>query len=393
MRVPLERLLLEVDSLGYTLPADPGRLQLLCSKGRKDHWEPLSIPDQDVTGQTSMGPFEYTFLPYNYISEKNKLELTEQGGEGVSYLEWFTQLEVVYKVWPSAQSRLEAALGNSNKDNSTVNPVFAGVDGAEQLSTATSLLRGVDRLKLMRLILTSKRPGGCGLDVDLLQKKQCFMTMYPLHDLLELSELEIKWLVLLQFPWHQCVDDVKDYFGEKIGLYFAWLGLYTTWLCPAAFVGAMFWINIAVTDNNPNAVSIPYFAGFMSMWATLFLEYWKRAEKTCALRWGMIGFESSEAERPAFLGTESVSPVTGKPVIYFPQYERDKRVMRSNVIILGLLLIVISSVALVFYIRAVIAASDTLKDFSTIISSLMLAVQIQVRNWLLFLCCNVFIFS
>lgn len=328
-----------------------------------------------------MRPFEYTYLPYNYLSAESKLKFTEQGSDGTSYLQWQSDLETVYKMWPSAQSRLESALG-SGRDGSTVNPVFDGVDGAELLSATTSLLRGVDRLKLMRLILTSKRPGGCGLDIDFLQKKQCFLTMYPLHDLLELGELEIKWLVLFQFPWNQCVDDVKDYFGEKIGLYFAWLGLYTTWLFPAALVGALFWINVAVKGNNPNAVSIPYFAGFMSIWATLFLEYWKRAEKTCALRWGMIGFESSENDRPAFAGTEAISPVTGKPVLYFSQFERDKRVLRSNVIIVGLLFIVISSVALVFYIRAIISASDTLKDFSTIISSLMLAVQIQVRRQL-----------
>ena len=29
----------------------------------------------------------------------------------------------------------------------------------------------------------------------------------------------------------------RKYFGEKIGMYFAWLGLYTTMLVPASIVG------------------------------------------------------------------------------------------------------------------------------------------------------------
>lgn len=32
---------------------------------------------------------------------------------------------------------------------------------------------------------------------------------------------------------------VRRYFGEKIGLYFAWLGWYTGMLFPAALVGLM----------------------------------------------------------------------------------------------------------------------------------------------------------
>jgi hypothetical protein len=355
----------------------------LCSRGRKDYWDPLNIPDDDVTGQTSIGAYHHTYLPYDHISPEAKAELAAKGAETADFLEWRQQLEAVYKMWPSAQSRMECALGDAAKGTSVVNPVFSGGAG-EQLAAATSILRGVDRLKLLRLIVTSKRPGGCNLDLDVLLKEECFVTMFPLHDLLELGELELKWLVLFQFPWNQCVDDVKDYFGEKIGMYFAWLGQYTTWLVPEAFVGAMFWINIAITNNNPNAVSIPYFAGFMSMWATLFLEYWKRTEKTLALRWGMIGFESTQSDRPSFTGTESTSPVTGKPVIYFAQAERDKRIFKSNLVIIGLLFVVIASVAIIFYIRAVIRNTDSLKDVSTIISSLLLAIQIQVKIVLLF---------
>ena len=43
------------------------------------------------------------------------------------------------------------------------------------------------------------------------------MGFFPLHDMVELMELENRWLRFVQFPWKQKVDDVKDYFGESAG--------------------------------------------------------------------------------------------------------------------------------------------------------------------------------
>jgi hypothetical protein len=42
---------------------------------------------------------------------------------------------------------------------------------------------------------------------------------------------------------------------------------------------------------------MPAFAIFITIWATLFLEYWKRREKNLAVRWGMVGFEANVEER------------------------------------------------------------------------------------------------
>lgn len=43
----------------------------------------------------------------------------------------------------------------------------------------------------------------------------------------------------------------RKYFGEKIGLYFAWLGLYTQMLIPASLVGVIvFLYGCATVDDN-----------------------------------------------------------------------------------------------------------------------------------------------
>lgn len=38
------------------------------------------------------------------------------------------------------------------------------------------------------------------------------------------------------------LDEISEYFGVKIGMYFAWLGHYTTALSIPAFVGFLFWV-------------------------------------------------------------------------------------------------------------------------------------------------------
>lgn len=46
-------------------------------------------------------------------------------------------------------------------------------------------------------------------------------------------------------PW------CRKYFGEKIGLYFAWLGVYTQMLIPASVVGIIvFLYGCATVDEN-----------------------------------------------------------------------------------------------------------------------------------------------
>lgn len=44
----------------------------------------------------------------------------------------------------------------------------------------------------------------------------------------------------------------RKYFGEKIGIYFCWLGYYTTMLIPAAIVGLIvFFYGVATVWSDP----------------------------------------------------------------------------------------------------------------------------------------------
>ena len=38
------------------------------------------------------------------------------------------------------------------------------------------------------------------------------------------------------------LDDIRDYFGVKIAMYFAWLGFYTTSMLYPAVIGFVLWV-------------------------------------------------------------------------------------------------------------------------------------------------------
>uniref|UniRef100_A0A673GAC2 Anoctamin n=1 Tax=Sinocyclocheilus rhinocerous TaxID=307959 RepID=A0A673GAC2_9TELE len=144
---------------------------------------------------------------------------------------------------------------------------------------------------------------------------------------------------------YQPMDLIRKYFGEKIGLYFAWLGVYTQLLIPASALGvAVFLYGCLTVDTNVpsqemcdehlNFTMCPLcdrvcdywqlssicstarasylfdnhatvgFAIFMSLWAAVFLEHWKRRQRCLQHSWDLTGMEDDEVRknelRPAY---------------------------------------------------------------------------------------------
>ena len=66
--------------------------------------------------------------------------------------------------------------------------------------------------------------------------------------------LYTEWASLRKCLHYQPLDYIKEYFGVKIGLYFAWLGFYTHMLIPASIVGLLCFIYSCATlyHNEPS---------------------------------------------------------------------------------------------------------------------------------------------
>ena len=51
------------------------------------------------------------------------------------------------------------------------------------------------------------------------------------------------------------------------------------------------------TDDYGSIV-LPIYAFIVAMWAIVMLEFWKREESMTSLKWGMVGYEDTERDRP-----------------------------------------------------------------------------------------------
>ena len=105
------------------------------------------------------------------------------------------------------------------------------------------------------------------MKINTMVKKNAVLAAFPLHTWPEKHSLEHATLNLFAFPWHTPIDMIKDYFGEKIGIYYLFLTHYTTWLISAGVVGALIYVHV-ILEGNPNVQSIPAFCAFMALWTT-----------------------------------------------------------------------------------------------------------------------------
>lgn len=159
------------------------------------------------------------------------------------------------------------------------------------------------RLKLSALILESRKVGGAqNLKIRRYLRSGWILGCFPMHNRVTTELIEKKWYL---YPFQNLpLEDLKNYFGEKIGLYFAFLQHYTLCLMLPAFIGIPLQLAVFALDNY-NAIFLPFYSFFIALWAVCMLEFWKRKEKTTALDWGMIDFERNEHDRPGTILTST----------------------------------------------------------------------------------------
>jgi len=146
--------------------------------------------------------------------------------------------------------------------------------------------------------------GGAGLNLDALMKKNVLLQVFPLHGPLRVQLLE-EWanyhLMWTQFH-KQPIDLVRDYFGEKIAIYFSFVGCYTCSMYPLAFIGlAIYCVEFALSQKQKDRSSI-IFASMLMFWVIYFQYYWDSYRALLVHDWGVVGQQTQETPRPAFDG-------------------------------------------------------------------------------------------
>ncbi|XP_012170521.1 anoctamin-4 isoform X2 [Bombus terrestris] len=192
-------------------------------------------------------------------------------------------------------------------------------------------------------------------------------------EILDRYLLYLIWARPSQWYKRQPLWLIRRYFGEKVALYFAWLGFYTKCLYAPAIVGLLcFMYGVGSMDGPDNIPSkeicdyniagnitlcplcdkactyqklgescifsklsylfdnpaTVFFAIFMSFWATTFLELWKRRQAVIIWEWDLQNVESDEEPRPEFettVKTFRINPVTREREPYLPVWSKAVR--------------------------------------------------------------------
>ncbi|MBN3300735.1 ANO6 protein, partial [Amia calva] len=244
-----------------------------------------------------------------------------------------------------------------------------------------------------------------------------YKAAYPLHDCRFNVKSEDKncpneryllykeWAHPLSFYKMQPLDLIRKYYGEKISIYFAWLGFYTKMLAFAAVVGlgcfiygyqtqetstwsqevcdpniggsiimcpqcdqeCAYWrLNSTCESSKKLCIFDSFgtlvFAIFMAIWVTLFLEFWKRYQAQLEYEWDTVEFlEQEEQPRPEYEAKcvhDRVNPIT-KVTEKVPFTKCGKCLRMScgiGTVLFWILLIIASVVGIIVYRLAVFFA-------------------------------------
>eukprot|EP00050_Salpingoeca_kvevrii_P011072 m.12487 g.12487 ORF g.12487 m.12487 type:complete len:946 (+) comp3237_c0_seq1:137-2974(+) len=281
------------------------------------------------------------------------------------------------------------------------------------------------------------------VSIERLLDNGSYEAAFPLHDsLVNPDKLELvgtrtrlyeQWGRFRALFKPQPFQMIRSYFGEKIGIYFVFLSFYTLSLIIPAILGVIVilvgLINFGdnpvidqvcssdlvicapcdgcekwqlsdscdslkwsfVFDNNGSIA----FGFLMAVWASLFLDFWKRQNAELAFHWDLLDFEDLEPQRAGFRPIVSrryneqkkrqekyyptkENPITGRKERYYPSWLRKLKYLGSfSVLVFMLSLVAVVVIATVVYrlaVRASLYESDSVsRDDATLVTSLTAA--------------------
>ncbi|XP_037378480.1 anoctamin-5 [Talpa occidentalis] len=253
--------------------------------------------------------------------------------------------------------------------------------------------------------------------IERLLSSNTYSSAYPLHDgqywkpseppnpVNERYTLSQNWASLSYFYKEQPLNLIRNYYGEKIGIYFVFLGFYTEMLSFAAVVGlacfiyGLFSMNRNLSSNeicdpevggqiimcplcdlvcdywrlNTTCLaskfshlfdneSTVFFAIFMGIWVTLFLEFWKQRQAKLEYEWDLVDFEEEQQQlqlRPEFEAMckhRKMNAVTQEMEPHMPLCNRIQWYLLSGATVtLWMALVIACMVAVIVYRLSVFA--------------------------------------
>lgn len=180
---------------------------------------------------------------------------------------------------------------------------------------------------------------------------------------------------------------IRNYFGEKIGLYFAFVSFFGNFLSIPSFIGVVIFILQRLYDAEDIIVIVSnaVYCIYVATWATSFIEYWKRKESCLAINWGQTDYQEDEVPRPQFHGESRRSPVDDDmDDVFFDPKKRYLRFVFSGFVTVIFIGMVVTCVIFIILLRWELTGTLVIlgTDVSGPLCSLLNAFQIQVFNFI-----------
>ena len=153
------------------------------------------------------------------------------------------------------------------------------------------------------------------------------------------------------------INLIRNFYGEVISFYFAWLEYYLQWLFVPSIIGLIvaiiIWIDpfpdtfIRDTTFTPKDIYLLGYCVVILIWASLFLALWKQKEKWYSYIWGTESYVRNEPDSELF------EPSDEKPFIFgvkLPFYKALYRNLKKFVSYLVLVIMVAATITIMFLI-------------------------------------------
>jgi hypothetical protein len=232
-------------------------------------------------------------------------------------------------------------------------------EGLLAVAQDSSVFRTKDRINLVNSIIARH------LNLPVLKHYKLLNDSFGLHERSRLQELKDNWAYARLVVWcpypqlQQPIGRIRDYFGEKIALYFAFLQFYTNCIVPIAMLGlATFCVNYVFEHHldTPPLVRgwvLIFFGAAVSIWSTCYTEFWKRRQFFLNVWWGMTDFKVGEPERPEFQGVMRKSLVDDKYENFHSSMDTlyTKMAMGITVVVLMIMIVIVAVFSFLFFVK------------------------------------------
>ncbi|XP_059927397.1 anoctamin-9 [Gadus macrocephalus] len=407
---------------------------MFCRKAKED----IELSDRDFPQRSPLLPVLAPQKSYDYVLVGHKDEEAEGGQETQRTMKQKAFIEMLRKknikvLEIPHDDKLFYGLRAPNEVFEDYKYLLKVSDACNWIEEPKAVVPQSTRIRIVHHILHHTYLDN-GEDLHELLKKHVFETFFCLHEKRAQKELRTNWARWSSLFIRQPFNEVKAYFGEKVALYYLWLDWYTKLLVPAAVLGMLvFLYGLAFFNSNPlikevcesdiimcprcdkrcpvwnlsdtcayakvshlfdNEATVA-FAMSMAIWATLFLELWKRQRAKHVSKWKVYDWCEEEEE----LILDIVNDQDCKPKHFRHSYLSSMLVL----ILVTLMLVVIIGIAHAIVVFRVVAAPllsegswEFIRDHANTVAVLLgavlhyLTIQIMTRvnRWVALKLCD-----